>query len=119
MTDTLPCTWCVLNKRPFDWCSCLPHSLLSRDTNMVNPIALCAVALSFLAVTKGASDPGDPIVTLDEVGLDLNANARNGKVAAAWWAGWHADLLPLDKVSWRKYTHMTYAFAQVFNLVLS
>lgn len=76
--------------------------------NMVNLLALCTVALSFLAVTGGASDPGDLVVALNEVGVALNSN---GKVAAAWWAGWHADILPLDKVSWRKYTHMTYAFA--------
>lgn len=78
---------------------------------MVNLVAFCAVALSFLAVTEGVSDPGDPAVASNEVDLDLSYNALNGKVAAAWWAGWHADLLPLDKVSWSKYTHMTYAFA--------
>lgn len=85
-----------------------PHPLLSA--NMVNLIALSAVALSFLAVTGRASDPEDPAVVSNEVDADLNI-PRNGKVAAAWWASWHADLLPLDKVDWRKYTHMTYAFA--------
>lgn len=78
---------------------------------MVNLLALCAAALSFLAVTWGASDLGDQVPALNEVDIDLNSISRNGKVAAAWWAGWHVDLLPLDKVSWRKYTHMTYAFA--------
>lgn len=78
---------------------------------MVNLVVLCAVALSFLAVTEGASDPGGPVAASNEVDVDLNSNPRNGKVAAAWWAGWHADLLPLERVSWRKYTHMTYAFA--------
>lgn len=36
-----------------------------------------------------------------------------GKVAAAWYAGWHGweEDFPLSKVSWSKYTHMTYAFA--------
>ncbi|KAF8165591.1 endochitinase [Crassisporium funariophilum] len=35
------------------------------------------------------------------------------KVAAAWYAGWHATTgFPLSKVSWHKYTHMTYAFAE-------
>ncbi|KAF9528012.1 chitinase [Crepidotus variabilis] len=34
------------------------------------------------------------------------------KVAAAWYAGWHQSEFPLDKVSWSKYTHMTYAFAE-------
>ncbi|TFK20366.1 endochitinase [Coprinopsis marcescibilis] len=35
------------------------------------------------------------------------------KVAAAWYAGWHAKTgYPLSKVSWNKYTHLTYAFAE-------
>ncbi|KAI0049237.1 glycoside hydrolase family 18 protein [Auriscalpium vulgare] len=33
-------------------------------------------------------------------------------VAASWYAGWHADDVPLATVSWSKYTHMTYAFAE-------
>jgi hypothetical protein len=80
---------------------------------MVNPVALCAVALSFLAVTGGASAQGDPVTASGgglDVDLDLN-RAKNGKVAAAWWASWHSNILPLDKVGWKKYTHMTYAFA--------
>lgn len=32
-------------------------------------------------------------------------------VAAAWYPGWHTTDFPLSKVSWSKYTHMTYAFA--------
>ncbi|EAU84319.1 endochitinase [Coprinopsis cinerea okayama7 len=36
-----------------------------------------------------------------------------GKVAAAWYAGWHATTgYPLSRVSWKKYTHLTYAFAE-------
>ena len=38
----------------------------------------------------------------------------HGKVAAAWYTGWHATgtaEFPLSKVSWSKYTHITYAFA--------
>ncbi|KDR84013.1 hypothetical protein GALMADRAFT_56576 [Galerina marginata CBS 339.88] len=35
------------------------------------------------------------------------------KVASAWYAGWHADTgFPLSKVSWSKYTHLTYSFAE-------
>ncbi|KAF8992480.1 endochitinase [Cyathus striatus] len=39
----------------------------------------------------------------------------NNKVAAAWYAGWHADsspAFPLSQVSWSKYTHLTFAFAE-------
>lgn len=34
-------------------------------------------------------------------------------VSTAWYAGWHATDFPLSKVSWEKYTQMTYAFAYV------
>ncbi|TFY71622.1 hypothetical protein EVG20_g1373 [Dentipellis fragilis] len=33
-------------------------------------------------------------------------------VAASWYTGWHAGDVPLDKVSWSKYTHVTYSFAE-------
>lgn len=33
-------------------------------------------------------------------------------VAATWYAGWHADVFPLANVSWEKYTHITYSFAE-------
>ncbi|KAF9463284.1 chitinase [Collybia nuda] len=39
-------------------------------------------------------------------------SGANYLVAAAWYAGWHAKDFPLSKVSWSKYTHMTYAFAE-------
>jgi len=35
------------------------------------------------------------------------------KVATAWFAGWHSDVgFPVSKVSWDKYTELTYAFAE-------
>lgn len=79
---------------------------------MVSLVALCTVALSWLVVTESASGLGDSATVSGQVDLNLGWNSqRNAKVAAAWWAGWHSDLLPLDQVSWKKYTHMTYAFA--------
>ena len=79
---------------------------------MVNLVVLWAVVLPLLAVSGGASVPGDSVAVSVGVDANLNSNlAGNSKVAAAWWAGWHPNLLPLDKVSWKKYTHMTYAFA--------
>ncbi|KAG6850901.1 hypothetical protein H0H93_006727 [Arthromyces matolae] len=37
----------------------------------------------------------------------------NLKVAAAWYAGWHATTgFPLSNVTWSKYTHLTYSFAE-------
>lgn len=39
--------------------------------------------------------------------------AAPARVATSWYAGWHADAgFPLSKVSWGKYTHLTYAFAE-------
>ncbi|KAJ6539729.1 glycoside hydrolase family 18 protein [Mycena capillaripes] len=43
------------------------------------------------------------------------AHAKQNKIATAWYAGWHAKSDPafsLSKVSWEKYTHLTYAFAE-------
>jgi len=42
-------------------------------------------------------------------------DASVGMVAATWYAGWHAELYPLSNVSWDKYTHITYSFAETTN----
>jgi len=79
---------------------------------MLSPVALCALVLPLLVVTGSASGLDDSVSPSSVVDVDLGLGSpSNDKVAAAWWAGWHSDLLPLDKVSWNKYTHMTYAFA--------
>ncbi|KAJ7241937.1 chitinase [Mycena haematopus] len=41
--------------------------------------------------------------------------SSDSKIAAAWYAGWHADAspaFPVSAVSWGKYTHLVYAFAE-------
>ncbi|RPD58688.1 chitinase [Lentinus tigrinus ALCF2SS1-6] len=38
--------------------------------------------------------------------------SKSSLVSAAWYAGWHSDDFPLTAVSWSKYTHMTYSFAE-------
>lgn len=44
--------------------------------------------------------------------VTVNAsNLGESRVATAWYAGWHAEDFPLSKVSWSKYTQLTYAFA--------
>ena len=79
---------------------------------MVNLAAPRKVALLFLAVTGIAAVLGDLITASNEVDVNLSPGyPQRDKVAAAWWAAWHPNLLPLDKVSWKKYTHMTYSFA--------
>jgi len=48
-------------------------------------------------------------------GLEATTAPNHGepKVASAWYAGWHATMgFPLSKVSWSKYTHLTYSFAE-------
>ena len=52
-----------------------------------------------------------PIFVLAILGVEAKTS---GKVAAAWYAGWHSkgpNAFPLSKVSWSKYTHLTYSFA--------
>ncbi|KAJ7228309.1 glycoside hydrolase family 18 protein [Mycena pura] len=54
-------------------------------------------------------------------GLALGATS-SPKIATAWYAGWHADSdpgFPLSQVSWEKYTHLTYAFAETTSDVRS
>lgn len=101
----------VLDKKPMVLLL-TPH--LFRSATMVNLVVLWAAVLPLLqvAVTGSVPDPGDQAAVSSEVDVDLDLNfPEHSKVAAAWWAGWHPNLLPLDKISWKKYTHMTYAFA--------
>lgn len=47
----------------------------------------------------------------------LAVEGKTSKVAAAWYAGWHSTEFPLSKISWSKYTHLTYAFAETTSSV--
>ena len=80
---------------------------LFRSAAMVNFIALCALALSYLAATGCASVSGNSTTARSEADLGK-------RVAGLWWAVWKVDLLPLEKVSWKKYTQFTYALARGF-----
>ncbi|KDQ11022.1 glycoside hydrolase family 18 protein [Botryobasidium botryosum FD-172 SS1] len=42
---------------------------------------------------------------------NAGAGDAKGHVATAWYTSWHAAEFPLEKVSWKKYTALTYAFA--------
>lgn len=43
----------------------------------------------------------------------LGSPAASSKVATAWYAGWHSTTgFALSNVTWSKYTHLTYAFAE-------
>ncbi|KAJ4490896.1 glycoside hydrolase family 18 protein [Lentinula aciculospora] len=42
----------------------------------------------------------------------LSANNATGSTrSVSWYAGWHSADLPLNQISWSKYTQLTYAFA--------
>ena len=52
--------------------------------------------------------------TLAHASCSATDDARTGGlIASAWYAGRHAQDFPLSKVSWSKYTQVTYAFAWV------
>jgi hypothetical protein len=79
---------------------------------MVSRLALYAVVLPLLIATGNAFGLRDSDTIPSSIDINLGSGAGGDrKVAAAWWASWYADLLPLDKINWEKYTHMTYSFA--------
>lgn len=60
------------------------------------------------------------LLSVLQVGQATSINAaygEHGKVSSTWFAGFHAaasPAFPVSKISWSKYTHVTYAFACVF-----
>jgi len=46
------------------------------------------------------------------LGASVSVEPTDSKVSAAWYGGWNADDFPLSTVSWKKYTHMMYSFAE-------
>ncbi|TFY78393.1 hypothetical protein EWM64_g5618, partial [Hericium alpestre] len=71
------------------------------------------LSLGFLLA--GASLAGAlhiPIPRHSRIAARQNAVAADSLVAASWYAGWHAEDLPIANISWSKYTHMTYSFAE-------
>ncbi|KAF6762204.1 chitinase [Ephemerocybe angulata] len=68
------------------------------------PVLLLAAGLSAVFESCGAQDASIS-------GFGNHGPRIPGKVAAAWYAGWHTADFPLSKVPWSKYTHLTYAFA--------
>ena len=78
---------------------------------MLSSIALCAVILPLLTIVTGCtSSPEYSGSHSGSVSVSPSSNSSgNGKVAAAWWEP--SNRLPLDKISWKDYTHLTYAFA--------
>ncbi|ESK94160.1 glycoside hydrolase family 18 protein [Moniliophthora roreri MCA 2997] len=51
------------------------------------------------------------ILLLSTLSLSTPANA-GAAIAKAYYPGWGSDDFPLSKVTWSKYTHLTYAFAK-------
>ncbi|VDB82806.1 unnamed protein product [Peniophora sp. CBMAI 1063] len=66
---------------------------------------------SFVLLPLGASLP--LAVALKLPTLPSQANDSLQPVAATWFAGWHATQgFPVSSLSWDKYTHVTYSFAE-------
>jgi GH18 family chitinase len=76
-------------------------------------IQWCIVAFALVTLAEAAA-----FASGEESYHHLAARApKTKKIAQAWYAGWHATgpkSVPLSKVPWDKYTHLTYAFAYVF-----
>ena len=74
---------------------------------------LLSLSLSLLAVRLaevGASELSTSSFSYHVAAVN-SSNLSGSKIATAWYTGWHSQDFPLSKVSWSKYTHMTYAFA--------
>ncbi|KAI0701975.1 glycoside hydrolase [Cytidiella melzeri] len=72
------------------WTSNIPLSLLSVVT---------------FTLTTGSSAP----TTARAVPV---CQPTTGAVATTWYTGWHAQFMPLDQLSWDKYSAVSYAFAE-------
>lgn len=75
---------------------------------------LFTLLLSGSALSAITSRPNHARVAhLARAETEQNSTQAAPSVAAAWYASWHAGNFTLEDVSWKKYTHMTYAFAYV------
>ncbi|KAL0579745.1 hypothetical protein V5O48_002239 [Marasmius crinis-equi] len=64
----------------------------------------------FLLSIIATSLPSSHALSLD---LKIQIGGHHKPIAAAWYAGWHANEgFPLSKISWDKYTYLTYSFAE-------
>lgn len=70
--------------------------------------SLTLLALSFFAATGNALHRRG---SSNHAGLNVRESCPDEKVASAWWPGYDPKVLPLDKVNWKKYTQLTFAFA--------
>jgi len=78
---------------------------------MVNFFASWAIVLpSFVVVGSAYTLERSPHASRNVHANRDSLSSTQCKVAAAYWPSWNPDLLPLDKVSWGKYTHLAYAF---------
>lgn len=71
---------------------------------------LCYALFALSLGVKAQIDVDVKIGTGD--GVYEPAARSKSKIAISWYAGWHStEGFPLSKVSWNKYTHLTYSFA--------
>jgi GH18 family chitinase len=82
-----------------------------------SPAALC---YTLLALTVGATADVEWRAASSGKACAVYEPAQRSSptsaVATSWYAAWHATTgFPLSKVSWNKYTHLTYSFALSFS----
>lgn len=65
--------------------------------------ALAASATAAGGASTGSTSTTSTSGNSSSIGDDI--------VAYTWYAGWHGTEFPPDKLSWSKYTAVTYAFA--------
>lgn len=55
----------------------------------------------------------NPTSSSANTSISTNAtNSTTARIAATWYAGYHSAFFPVQNVSWDKYTHAIYAFAE-------
>lgn len=98
---------------------------VSLDLNMLHMLSLALLAATFSAAWAApmcslrsstqsavASPTPSPAGGSSVPPTSITGNSSTDDiVATTWYTGWNADQLPVDQVSWDKYTSVTYAFA--------
>jgi chitinase len=67
--------------------------------------------LSCMASSAQALYIPNAALIISNINNVVDSSNKTDKIAQAWYTSWNTDVLPLDNVSWSKYTHLTYAFA--------
>ncbi len=73
---------------------------------------MCSLKPASAAATSSAAAPsGTTVGGAANSGSGKNSTLGDQVVATTWYAGWHGTDFPPEKLSWSKYSSVTYAFA--------